>query len=89
MLSFSTRWTKYGKWIQEFDSHRVAALDGLGLKLDDVAKVKGVVIAGRTPKNEKHERFLRAISWGDDIEFYTFDDLLKSVTEIIRQVAAV
>ena len=77
------------KWIQEFDSHRVAALDGLGLKLDDVAKVKGVVIAGRTPKNEKHERFLRAISWGDDIEFYTFDDLLKSVTEIIRQVAAV
>lgn len=73
-------------WLQVFDDHRGAALDGLGLKLEDVAKVKGVVIAGRTPKDETAARLLRAAEWGG-IDVFTFDDLLKSATEILRRIA--
>ncbi len=75
------------KWIQVFDEHRVAALQGFGLKLEDVVKVRGVVIAGRTPNDEAGLRLLRAASW-EDIVVYTYDDILKSVTGVIKQVAS-
>jgi hypothetical protein len=75
-------------WIQVFDDHRVAALEAFNLKLDEVAKVRGVVIAGRKPRVEKYARILRSTSWGD-IELLTYDDLLRGVTEIIKHVANV
>jgi len=75
-------------WIHVFNDHRVAALDGLNLKLDEVAKVRGIVIAGRKPSDEARARALRSTSWGE-IEVFTYDDLLRGTTEIIKQVARV
>lgn len=75
-------------WLRLFNDHKAAALDGLNLKLDEVAKIKGVVIAGRKPKDEGQTRILRSTSWGD-IEVFTYDDLLRSVAEIVKQVASV
>jgi hypothetical protein len=75
-------------WFQVFDDHRSAALDAWGLKVTDVAKVRGVVIAGRTPSDETGARLLRSES-RTDIEFYTHDDLLMGVTAITRHVANV
>ena len=67
--------------------HRAAALEGFGLTLEEVAKVKGVVIAGRTPKDASQERVLRGASW-HEIDVYTYDDILSSVTEVVRQIAS-
>jgi hypothetical protein len=75
-------------WKRVFDDHRAAALSALDLDLNDVAQVKGVIIAGRKPADESKERVLRSISW-PNIELFTYDDILRSVTEMIRQVAAV
>lgn len=75
-------------WCRVFDDHRAAALAAWGLHVEDVAKVRGVVIAGRTPTNEMEERRLRSEKRGD-IDFYTHDDLLKGVTGLVRQVASV
>ncbi len=74
------------RWKQEADDHRGAVLSCLGLELDDVAKVKGIVIAGRTPADEDHVRLLRALPWSD-LDFYTYDDLLSNVVELVRQIA--
>ncbi len=73
-------------WKQVLDDHRAAALDAIGLKLDEVAKVKGIVVAGRRPSDEKNLRMLRSLS-NSEIELFTYDDLLKAVTELIRHVA--
>jgi hypothetical protein len=75
-------------WKQVLDDHRVAALDAMGLKVDEVAKVKGVVVAGRTPSSEKNLRMLRSLSNGDT-ELFTYDDLLNAVTELIKHVAGI
>lgn len=73
-------------WKQEFEDHRAAALSCLDIKLEDVVKVKGIVVAGRTPKNDLEARLLRTVAW-PDVEFYTFDDLISGAVEIIRHVA--
>ena len=73
-------------WKQVLDDHRAAALDAIGLKLDEVARVKGVVVAGRTPSDEKKLRMLRPLS-STDIELFTYDDLLNAVTELIKHGA--
>jgi len=73
------------EWLQAFIDHRAAALACLNLKLEDVAKVTGVVIAGRTPTEDAEARSLRSVRW-IDIEFYTFDDMLSAAVEIIRHI---
>jgi len=75
-------------WTQVLNEHRAAALEAIGLELREVAKVKSVVIAGRRPADEKRVKMLRAVSTGD-IELYTYDDLLGSVSELIKHVANV
>lgn len=75
-------------WIRVFNDHRVAALDGFNLNVDEVAKVRGIVIAGRKPSDEVRARALRSASWGE-IEVFTYDDLLRGTTEIIKRVASV
>jgi antiviral defense system Shedu protein SduA len=72
-------------WLQVFHDHRTAALAGLNLKLEDVAKVRGVIIAGRTPGDPERARSLRGFGWAD-IDFYTFDDILSNAVEITRHI---
>lgn len=72
---------------QVLDDHKVAALEAIAdLKANEVAKVKGVVVAGRRPSDEKMVRMLRSLS-NAEIELFTYDDLLESVTELIEHVA--
>ena len=76
-------------WKQVLDDHKIAALEAIGdLKVNEVAKVKGVVVAGRKPSDGKFVRMLRSLS-NADIELFTYDDLLHSVTELIKHVANV
>lgn len=75
-------------WMQTLNDHRAAALEALDLKLSDVAKVKGVIVAGRNPTIEAHIRLLRVLS-SAEIELFTYDDLLGSVTELVKQIATV
>jgi hypothetical protein len=75
-------------WTQVLNEHRAAALDAIGLRIDEVARVRGVVVAGRKPADEKKLKLLRAVSTSE-IELYTYDDLMSSVTELIRHVASV
>jgi Domain of unknown function (DUF4263) len=75
-------------WIQEVNDHRAAVLSPLNLELRQVAKVKGIVIGGRNPNNEDHLKLLRASSH-HDIEFFTYDDLLKAVSELVKHLATI
>jgi hypothetical protein len=75
-------------WLQVFANHKGAALDAFNLKLYDVAKVKGIVIAGRSPQDKDQAMRLRCMSWVD-IDLYTFDDLLHAVTEMIKRLTNV
>lgn len=52
-------------WKQVLDDHRAAALDAIGLQLHEVAKVRGVVVAGRKPSDERMLRMLRSLSNAD------------------------
>lgn len=74
-------------WKQMFDDYRDAALAMLGIEKIEVAKIKGIVIAGRTPEDKAAERYLRALSL--DIELFTYDDLIADVGESVRHIAAV
>jgi hypothetical protein len=75
-------------WTQELNDHRSAALDVMGLKLEQVAALRGVVVAGRRPSDEKKLRLLRSVSTAA-VELFTYDDLLSSVTELIKHVASI
>jgi hypothetical protein len=77
--------TQVRDWIQEVSDHKAAVLDSHGIALREVAVVKGVVIAGRSPTDDEEARSLRRSF--SDIDFYTYDDLLRDTTEIIRRVA--
>jgi len=77
--------TQVRDWIQEVNDHRAAVLSMHKIELREVAVVKGVVVAGRSPTEHEDARALRRAF--SDIEFFTYDDLLRDVTEIIRRVA--
>lgn len=75
-------------WLQQLGEHRAAGLDCIGLKMDDVVRVKALVVAGRTPKDPALNRRLRFLEM-NDITFLTFDDLLHRTREVIRHIANV
>lgn len=63
-------------WIACINDHRSAVLDQLSISSDSVARVRGLVIAGRAA-NEKEEnlkRFMK-VKPNEDIDFHTFDYL--------------
>ena len=64
-------------WLYEYEKHRAAVLDCLGLQEREVTKVRGLVIAGRD-KGYSPEA-LRKFKWQDrgKIECMTYDDLLS------------
>ena len=78
--------TQVTDWIQEVSDHKTAVLNSLGMELREVAVVRGVVIAGRTPSDDEDARALRR-AFSGNVDFYTYDDLLRDTTEIIRRVA--
>jgi len=75
-------------WLQEVSERREAALHCIGLRMEDVVRIGGMVVAGRTPKDPGLNRALRSWNPGE-IEILTFDDLLHRTREVIRHVANV
>jgi len=78
--------TQVTDWIQEVNDHRTAVLSSLEIDLKEVAVVRGVVIAGKSPSDDEGARALRR-TFSGEVDFYTYDDLLRDITEIIRRVA--
>jgi len=56
------------------------------IELKEVAVVRGIVIAGRSPADHEDARALRP-TFSGNVDFFTYDDLLRDVTEILRRVA--
>lgn len=78
--------TQVTDWIQEVSDHKTAVLNSHGIELKEVAVVRGVVIAGRSPSDDEEARSLRR-AFSGNVDFYTYDDLLRDTTEIIRRIA--
>lgn len=75
-------------WLLEYSKHPNAVLAVLGLRPDEVASVRGVVIAGRS-KNEKTDHLNRHLSHPPypAIDFLTLDELGKSLAQLSRELA--
>ena len=71
-------------WLHIVDDHRIAVLTGFDLQPDIVTQIRGVVIAGRDGGYEKsHLRRIKSTDYGR-INFYTYDDLLFGLGNLIR-----
>jgi hypothetical protein len=74
-------------WLQVFDDHKFACLESMGLGRANVAKVRGVVIAGRDAGSSDDEnRRLKAREVGNRISFLTYDDLLGGLRSLILRL---
>jgi hypothetical protein len=74
-------------WIIVADEHRLALLDSLNIRKEDVSKIYGVVIAGRDSSCEAHNlRKIKCGNWGN-VTVQTFDDLLYSLSALIKSFA--
>jgi len=73
-------------WRQLFDDHRDAVLSNLDIERKQVAKIKGIVVVGRTPADPEELRYLRGLNL--DVEIYTYDDLISDVVEAIKHIGA-
>lgn len=71
-------------WLHATDEHRLAVLDSLKIERGMVSSVRGVVIAGRDiGYDANHMRRFKGTDWGR-INFLTYDDLLFSLSALIR-----
>jgi hypothetical protein len=78
--------TQVANWLHEFNEHRHAVLDCIGLKKEDVALISGVVIAGRDRGYPpEHLRRLKANRHGQ-IRFFTYDDILAGFSTLIQSM---
>lgn len=70
-------------WLDEVDDHKVAVLDCIGLKPEEVSKISGAVILGRDMQySQDHLRKLKRRDF-NRISFHTYDDLLRSLGTLI------
>lgn len=73
-------------WLATIRDHLGAVLDSIDIKRDKVARVSGVVIAGRDGNyNIEHLRRLKG-STSRDISMLTFDDLAGGLTALSHQL---
>lgn len=70
-------------WLFEIKRNRLAALDCIPLKLEDVSNEKGCVIIGRD-KNCNEEHLFKQRSSDLEVELLTYDDLLNDLRVLIR-----
>jgi Shedu protein SduA, C-terminal len=73
-------------WLYTTEEHRAAVLACIGLRSDEVTNIKGIVILGRDTGNNKNH--LRKLKWTDfgKIAFFTYDDLLNSMVDLVRRI---
>lgn len=84
-------WHAYGQvndWLEQYSKYPGAILDSLNLKADQVATVRGAVIAGRN-NSLMHDVIQRHLSNPpfQNIEFMTLDELGRSLMTISKKLA--
>jgi len=74
-------------WLHRIEDHRAATLACIDLKPEEVVSVRGVVIAGRDSGYPADH--LRKLKWTDfgQIDFYTYDDLLRGSVALVQTVS--
>jgi hypothetical protein len=74
------------EWHDEVQRHWVATMDCMGFRQEEVAGVRGVVIAGRDQGySSSHLMRLKGADYGQ-VEFYTYDDLLEDTVNLARHM---
>jgi len=74
-------------WLHEAEHHHDAVLDCIGLKSQDVTVIRGAVIVGREASYPaEHFHKLKWTDFGRNIEFLTFDDLQRSLVNLIGSI---
>jgi arsenate-mycothiol transferase len=77
-------------WLAEDRRDRLGLIDDVaipGLTIDRVTRVHGVLIAGR--RSEEDHAYLQKLLARQDISFYTFDDLLSYLVQVVNGVKEV
>lgn len=72
-------------WLHTYEDHKIAVLDDLGIGRSEVTKTRGIVIAG----NEKayDPKDVDKLKWrSKEIEFYTYNDIFRSLVNLIRSI---
>ena len=73
-------------WFQVADDHRLAVLDSIGIEKDQVASIRGIVIAGRdVGYNDTHLRALKGRDFGR-VTLLTYDDVLASLRSLAARI---
>lgn len=73
-------------WLNTAKEERSAVLREIDLKSEEVSNIRGVVILGRDKGYDKEKlRKLKSYNFGD-VDFFTYSDILKSLTSLIRNV---
>jgi Domain of unknown function (DUF4263) len=76
-------------WLHAVNEHRAAVLDGLGLKSEQVTRIRGVVVAGRDRAYDPdHLRKLKAREFGP-VRLLTYDDLAANLQALASEVRRV
>lgn len=73
-------------WLFEYSRHQTAILDAFSLTPSEVAKVRGIVIAGRN--SASNQKDLHRLKWQDrgPIDFLTYDDLLSTLVSLATEM---
>lgn len=70
------------RWLQVFRADRATALKCIGLRPDEVVKIRGAVVAGRTDQTVRFD-LLRSSTW-EDVVFFSYDDILHSLERTLQ-----
>jgi len=74
-------------WLHKVSEHRLAVLDSLKIDREQVSAIRGVVIAGRDAGYDKrHLHKMKGVNYGENIDFFTYDDLGAALDTLIRQI---
>ena len=77
--------TQVKDWLYFFELHKMACLECLNISHTEVNKIHGVVIAGRDSNYPKES--LTKLKWedfGNNISFYTYDDLGRNFDGLLK-----
>ena len=73
-------------WFQLIEDHKIAVLEEIGIKRENINKIRGIVIAGREKNyNSTHLKKLKSQTWSN-ITFYTYDDLISAIGALINNL---
>jgi hypothetical protein len=71
------------QWLAAVREHKAAVLDPLGIDSKRVTRVTGVLVMGRDDSCPPNQLAILKSSNRDEIEFYTYDDLLGAFANLI------